>query len=152
LNVLTGADLTALQLTIGSSAQGDATFNGAGSTGVVTNAVRVGLNTGGNGTLDIEAGATLSSASGQIGTNTGATGAVTVMGTDSQWSMTSSLAIGQATNSGTGSIDVLDGDASRHRASPVTTLQRSTSTAPDRNSPSPMASPSARPEPATRST
>lgn len=108
LKVLSGADMTGSQFTVGASAQGGATFNGTGSTGVITNAVRIGLNSGGQGTLAIEAGATLNSGTGQIGVNTGATGSVTVTGENSRWTVTNSLQISQATNGGTGELRVLD--------------------------------------------
>ncbi len=104
-----GATVNASQLTIGSSALGTATFTGAGTTQVTTNAIRVGLNSGGNGTMNVAAGAVVTSGSGQIGVNTGATGEVNVTGDGSRWTITNSLTIGQAANSGTGSLNVLDG-------------------------------------------
>ena len=116
LAVDSGGDVTAGSLTIGSSAEGEATFTGAGSTGAVTGAVRVGLNSGGVGTLDVEAGATLTSASGVIGQQAGSTGDVTISGGGSSWTIdaggffTSALSIGQSgANSGTGTLSVLDG-------------------------------------------
>jgi outer membrane autotransporter protein len=114
LNLLTGADLTASgQLTVGSAAQGDASFDGAGTTAAVTGALRIGLNSGGVGTLDITDGAVVTSGSGQIGTNTGATGVVNVTGTDARWNVTGAftnvLTIGQSANSGTGELHILDG-------------------------------------------
>jgi T5SS/PEP-CTERM-associated repeat protein len=109
LNVDTGADVTAAQLTIASKAKGDATFNGAGTTATITNFLSVGVNSGGIGTLKVENGAVVTSMNGAIGTNTGASGTVTVTGTDSRWSMTSALAIGQSSASGTGSLNIAAG-------------------------------------------
>lgn len=109
LTVDTGADVTAANLTIASKAQGDATFNGAGTTAVITSFINVGVNAGGVGTLKVENGAVVTSMNGTIGTNTGASGTVTVTGTDSRWSMTSSLAIGQSSASGTGSLNIAAG-------------------------------------------
>ena len=107
-------------VTVGSLGQGTALITGAGSTLTVANASNVAgaLTVGASaaGTLSIEAGATATSATGAIGVNTGATGGVTVTGTGSQWTMTDPLAIGQAANSGTGTLDVLAGgrvDASK---------------------------------------
>jgi outer membrane autotransporter protein len=108
-DALAGASASASQFTAGTNSTGAATFTGKDTTLTVTNGVRVGVGSGGIGTLDIEDQAVVSSATGQIGTGTGATGTATLTGAGSQWKMTSSLTIGQSANSGTGTLNVLEG-------------------------------------------
>lgn len=86
------------------SSIGAATVTGSGSHWQNNDELTIGY--WGTGTLNIEAGGSVSSDYGYIGYSTGSTGVVTVSGTDSYWQNDRYLDIG---NSGTGTLNIQDG-------------------------------------------
>ncbi|MEO6742376.1 MAG: FG-GAP-like repeat-containing protein [Chthoniobacteraceae bacterium] len=79
-------------------------LHGVGSRWTNSGALHVGYY--GNGTLNIQAGGTVSNTSGYVGENIGSTGAATVTGVGSQWTNSGDLSVGY---SGNGTLNVQAG-------------------------------------------
>ncbi len=102
-----GSELRSVRTSIGFAevATGIATVDGAGFNWTNSSTLRVGEN--GNGTLNIQNGAIVSSLGGSVGQNSGSIGSVTITGDGSRWNINpNTLFVG---SSGTGAINIQNG-------------------------------------------
>ncbi|MFZ1935083.1 MAG: PEP-CTERM sorting domain-containing protein [Thermoguttaceae bacterium] len=122
LNISSGGNVTSLFSVIGFSSAttgvttGVATVAGTASTWTTTYDLDVGMEAGGNGTLNIIDGATVSSYTGLIGEMSGATGVAKVSGTGSVWNV-GQLYVGS--DGGSGMLSIIGGGTVTARSGSV---------------------------------
>lgn len=107
LTIEDGANVTGTTSYIGyaSGGTGEVTVSGSGSTWTNSADLAVGYK-GGEGTLTVKSGGTVSSADGYIGSNTNSTGHVSIDGDGSAWTMSGDLYLAFA---GNGDLSITDG-------------------------------------------